>query len=482
MTAPTRTHASAPATTLVAGAASGAVAGIAGGLVFGASMAVFGMLSTVASIVHTRSALVGFGVHMLFAVVIGAGFGIFVVRQRVRARETMLWGTIYGAFWWFLGPQTLLPLLRGMPVAWSLSAAQSLLPSLIGHVWYGLTVAAVYVLLRRDRSTAPAGPWVRPVVRGVLAGCVVAVVVHPAAAATVGAFPVWLLTGALAGIGYPLLFTPQRESTGPALARGTVYGFLLWIVIGLTAQPFLHTGRLAWSPRAAVPIVGQLPGYLLLGGGLAVVFTWLGALARGLFVDDIRMVHAEPPGARGLRATTYGAVAGLAGGLIFTVVMVLVGALPRVAGMVGASAPAVGLVLHLIIAQVIGVSYAVLFRRCSFDVLSGIGWGVTYGFFWWVLGDLTLLPALDGTAIRWDAAVIAAEFPSLIGHLAYGAALGAVFYRLEARTNPWWMARSEVEAARAAARRDQALGSAPAVWVLVVVIALTLPVLVGTQP
>ena len=40
------------------------------------------------------------------------------------------------------------------------------------------------------------------------------------------------------------------------------------------------------------------------------------------------------------------------------------------------------------------------------------------------------------------------------------------------------MTRSEVEAARAETRRDHALGAAPALWVLVVlVIALTLPVL-----
>ena len=66
-------------------------------------MAAFGTLTTVASIVHTSSALVGFVVHMLFAVVIGAGFGVFVIRQRVRVRDTVFWGLIYGAFWWFPG-------------------------------------------------------------------------------------------------------------------------------------------------------------------------------------------------------------------------------------------------------------------------------------------------------------------------------------------------------------------------------------------
>jgi uncharacterized membrane protein YagU involved in acid resistance len=135
-------------------------------------------------------------------------------------------------------------------------------------------------------------------------------------------------------------------------------------------------------------------------------------------------------------------------------------------------------VVHLVIAQLIGVSYAVLFRRCSFDLASGLGWGVSYGFVWWVLGGLTLLPLLTTGAPHWSAGGIAVAFPSLVGHLAYGAALGIVYYRLENRTNPWWSTRSEVESERATARRNLTLGSAPALWGLVVVIALTMPVLI----
>jgi len=56
--------------------------------------------------------------------------------------------------------------------------------------------------------------------------------------------------------------------------------------------------------------------------------------------------------------------------------------------------------------------------------------------------------------------------------------LGTLYYRLEARANPWWVTRSELEAQHVASRRDQALGSAPALWGLTVLIALTIPVLV----
>ncbi|MFD9740401.1 hypothetical protein [Umezawaea sp. NPDC059074] len=454
-----------------AGIAEGGVAGAAGGLVFGATMGVFGMLPTVASIVRTDSVEVGFVVHMAIAVVIGTGFGMLVVRRRVRVSETVFWGLLYGAFWWFLGPQTLLPLLRGTAVAWDVAGARTVLPSLFGHLCYGVVLAAVFVLTRRNHAATRARWRVDAVGRGAVAGLVCAAVGGP----DVGR----LVLGAVVGACYPLLFTARPEATGPALIRGTVYGFLWWVLLRLSLEPLLRNGSLDWSPDASTAAVDRLPGYLLLGAGTAVLFTWFGALARGLFVDDVRVFQAEAPGGRGLRATGYGALAGLAGGAVFTAVMVLVGALPTVARIMGASSPAAGLVVHLVISQVIGVSYAVLFRRRSFDPVSGIGWGVSYGFFWWVLGNLTLLPLLTGGHVDWSAAGLAAGFPSLVGHLGYGAALGAVYQWLESRANPWWVTRSEAEAARATARREQVLGSAPALWVLTVLIAVTLPVLVG---
>jgi len=171
--------------------------------------------------------------------------------------------------------------------------------------------------------------------------------------------------------------------------------------------------------------------------------------------------------------------AGLIGGAVFAVVWSRNSGLNRVAELVGGDAYALGLIVHLVISQLIGVSYALLFRRRSFDTASGIGWGVSYGFLWWVLGALTLLPALLGGPLRWNAVAMGATFPSLVGHLAYGAALGAVYQWLENRANPWWLTRGEAEARRVTARRDQALGSAPALWMLTVLIALTLPILVS---
>lgn len=460
------------------GAAAGAVAGIAGGLVFGAAMAAVGTLPTVASVVRTDSPWVGFALHMVFAVLIGAGFGVLVAHQHVQAGETVIWGLVYGMFWWFLGPLTLLPLLARRPVAWELSDARAVLPSLFGHLFYGAVTALVFVMIRRDPVRMR--PRVTTSFRGALAGVTVAALLYLGldvmAGAALGSL---LLVGPIAGLGYPLLFGAAPERSGPALIRGTAYGFLCWIVAPLTVAPLLRTAKLDWSPGAVTAAVDQLPPYILLGAGIAVVFGVLGGLRSWLFDDDVRARRVESPGGRGLRATGYGALAGVAGGLVFTVVMVLVNELPTVAGLVGAHSAVVGLIVHLVIAQLIGVTYAVLFRRRSFDLVSGIGWAVSYGFLWWVLGDLTLLPVLTGATPHWSAAGISAEFPSLVGHLGYGAALGAVYYRLEARTNPWWFRRSAAEADRVTSQRDQTLGSAPALWALIVMLALTVPALVS---
>lgn len=456
----------------------GALAGIAGGLVFGAAMGAYGALPTVASIVRADSPLVGFIVHMVIAAILGAVFASLVARHRAQVGELLFWGLAYGAFWWFLGPQTLLPLLRGRPVAWDLAAAQALLPSLIGHLFYGAVTALALVAIRQVAQEP-----IRPVtvLRGVAAG-LITTLLFTGFVAMAGVPMGWLpVIGAVMGLIYPLLFTGQSEGTGPAVIRGTAFGFLTWVVADLTLPPLLAGRTLDWSQAAASAAAGRLPAYLLLGAAMAAVFTWLGALGRGLFVDDIRMFHREAAGARGLRALAHGILAGLAGGLVFTVVMVGVGALPTVARLVGAETAAAGLIVHLVIAQIVGVSYAILFRRRSFDAASGLGWGVSYGFVWWVLGGLTLLPLLLGAEPRWNAAAMAAAFPSLVGHLAYGAALGTIHYHLEARANPWWITRNQVEAERVAARQRQILGSAPALWVFTVIIALIIPLLVTGQ-
>ncbi|MGW7367091.1 hypothetical protein ACWGI8_27575, partial [Streptomyces sp. NPDC054841] len=438
----------------------GALAGLAGGLVFGEVMVLIGYLPTVAAIVRTDSPVVGFAVHLLIAAIIGSFFGALVARQR----ELLFWGLAYGVLWWFLGPLTLLPVLLGRPVAWNVATAQALIPSLLGHLAYGAVTAAVLALLSHRERHFRLGLLVRASAAGLLI------------APVLGLGWKGLIVGALVGASYAVVFGDRGEGTGPALIRGAAFGFAWWVLAAVTISPLLAGRGLEWAPGAVRTAVASLPGHLLLGAGTALLISWLGGLSRAVFSDDVR--HALESRLAGGRVISiwHGVVAGLAGGVIFTGVMVAVGFLPVVASLVGSESAVVGLVIHLLISQVVGVTYAVFFRRRSFDPASGIGWGVSYGFLWWILGNLTLLPLLLGAAPQWSAAALAVSFPSLIGHLAYGAVLGLVYQRLEERVGPWHLTRSEATAVRAAARHEQTLGAAPALWSLITCVALLIPI------
>jgi uncharacterized membrane protein YagU involved in acid resistance len=184
-------------------------------------------------------------------------------------------------------------------------------------------------------------------------------------------------------------------------------------------------------------------------------------------------------GTRALRALATGTVAGLAGGLLFTAVLLEVDGLPTIAGLADARSTLVGVAVHLLIAVLIGSSFAVLFRRETIDAASSLAWGISYGVVWWFLGNLTLLPWLLGQRPEWTAADLAEGFPSLVGHLLYGAGLGLVLGALRLRSRAWWVTTSAARRERARRQREQLLSAAPGLWAFVALIAVVLPLLVA---
>jgi hypothetical protein len=227
-------------------------------------------------------------------------------------------------------------------------------------------------------------------------------------------------------------------------------------------------------------VFAALPGYLLFGAAVALFYQWLGGLVNLLFSDIIGDTGDEGVGTQGLRIVGRSVLAGLVGGLLFSLVMFQIGFLNSVADLVGATSPVVGFFVHLGISILIGTSYGVLFHRQTYDVGSALGWGVSYGFFWSILGPVTLMPIFLGSVPQWTVGAVASAFPNLIGHLAYGAGLGVIFYLLEARFSPWWIPRRQAQAVRVARQKEQVLTAAPALWTLLVAIGLTLPVLLGS--
>ena len=147
---------------------TGVVAGLIAGVVFGLimqfstmptpdGMEVSSMLM-VAKVVRSDSLVVGWLYHLVNSAVMGALFGWVLGGKLSSIGSGVLWGAIYGVFWWVLGGLILMPVLLGMPafaslrdpmmrpVAWG---------SLMGHLIFGIVLggSAVLVLKQGARKT-----------------------------------------------------------------------------------------------------------------------------------------------------------------------------------------------------------------------------------------------------------------------------------------------------------------------------------------
>lgn len=115
------------------------------------------------------------------------------------------------------------------------------------------------------------------------------------------------------------------------------------------------------------------------------------------------------------------------------------GMLPLVGALIGFRSSLIGFILHIAISALIGLLFAFLLQGHIPTILDSLGIGAVYGFFWWILGGLTLMPLLLGVGVSWTAYDAGSALPSLIGHLTYGAGMGISYPFLEA-----WLRRSGI--------------------------------------
>ena len=151
----------------------GAAAGLAGGLLLALATTQLGQIVTVGSVLPAESPLANLFLTIIAALLMGAGFGLLVWRQRHGAGETLFWGLTYGLLWWVIGPLTLVPLARGHGLGWDLASAQNNIPSLIGHLLLGAAIGLALALFRRDWREGHV-PLRGPLLRGALAGLLAA--------------------------------------------------------------------------------------------------------------------------------------------------------------------------------------------------------------------------------------------------------------------------------------------------------------------
>ena len=143
----------------------------------------------------------------------------------------------------------------------------------------------------------------------------------------------------------------------------------------------------------------------------------------------------------------HGVYGGLAGGVVFGAMMAMMGMLPMIGNMVGIPSAWVGFVVHLMISAAIGGSFAVLLDTSG--QRAGVGSGLAYGFAWWILGPLTLMPFFMGMGlgVNWNVAAIGQAMPSLVGHLIFGVVLGITYKWLRAPSGDAYVDHAETQAA-----------------------------------
>jgi uncharacterized membrane protein YagU involved in acid resistance len=125
----------------------------------------------------------------------------------------------------------------------------------------------------------------------------------------------------------------------------------------------------------------------------------------------------------------HGVVAGLVGGIVFGVLMAMMGMMSTIAMMVGSSSVAVGWVVHLVISAGYGVLFA-LVVPAAFGVAVTLGVGAVYGVVLWLVGPLLVMPAMMGMPLF---SVDTTALMSLLGHLMYGLVVAGVLVALRRR-------------------------------------------------
>lgn len=125
-----------------------------------------------------------------------------------------------------------------------------------------------------------------------------------------------------------------------------------------------------------------------------------------------------------------GVAAGLAGGLVFGVLMQMMGMIPMVAMLVGSESVAVGWVVHLLISAIAGAVFALVLGKWAVKIVPALLLGAGYGILWWVGGALLVMPAALGMPVLQLGTT---AWQSLMGHLLFGLVLGAAYAGLARR-------------------------------------------------
>jgi hypothetical protein len=141
---------------------------------------------------------------------------------------------------------------------------------------------------------------------------------------------------------------------------------------------------------------------------------------------------SDTRGASSSKLGVAGAIAGLGGGLVFGILMGMMGMLPMVGMLVRVENAVVGFIVHLVISAIIGAIFGLTAGRFTTSWGSAILLGIVYAVIWWVLGALFLMPLLLGMN-EMIFAIGQPQWMSLMGHLIYGIITALLYISLVKR-------------------------------------------------
>ncbi|MFE9747887.1 hypothetical protein ACFYOT_23525 [Saccharothrix saharensis] len=130
-----------------------------------------------------------------------------------------------------------------------------------------------------------------------------------------------------------------------------------------------------------------------------------------------------------------GALAGLAGGLVFGLLMAGMGSLSMVGMLIGVENAVVGFIVHMVISAIAGAGFGALTRKLG-AVPPVYAASMVYGAVLWVLGALIIMPlwlSVTADPMMSDMVFVVggAQWVSLFGHVVgFGMTTGAVLLML----------------------------------------------------
>jgi hypothetical protein len=434
----------------------------------------------------------------LLGALFGLAFGLFFAPRATSSGAGLIWGLGAAFLLWLVFPAGILPLLAGSDHSMAkLTDARKQFPELIAYlICLGMPVGVTLGIRGGSRGRLADSPfhWWRAIIVGGFAG-VLGGIISGRWSSAGDFFPLIAELGAansriatvalqfgiavLIGSSFGLLFQRDVRGYGSSMGWGLGFAIFWWFLGPLTLFPLVSRLPLDWSADHGSDLFGSLVGHILYGLILGVAYATIDRFWLKLFVEsDPLNREPEGPGLLVLRSLSWGALAGLVGGLVSSPVMIATGVLPKIAGLDTPLSIFRGLFLHLLVSALIGMTFGLLFRRESSNLGLGVMWGWLFGLIWWYLGPLTFLPLLLTGEIDWRTSAASALLPSLMAHLIYGATTALAFHLLEGRYTRRLLLNPRTAAYEFRCVRP--VGTpAPALWFFAMGMGVLLPILLG---